>query len=440
MSKIDAHYYGETARTGYIIRGCEHAQGQAKRREENALAKHDLIHHGGMMGTYSMKILRSHKNPLQRQIHEACEIMGTKASILMNSKGEWNGPRIPRISLEVGAHTISDDPRTKDNGHPPTDRTNSDLLTPKDIQDEDQQVRIWEDKVRAEARTRTRTKNTSNPNKMKNKRGKDCQGQVDVGPINKYLKLDLGVESNTPHTQGHVGQGGQDLCHIDQGHTSMSHQGPQGHVGQGGQDPCHMYKGPQGHVGQGGQDPCHIDQGHTSMSHQGPQGHVGQGGQDPCHMYQGPQGHAGQGGQDPCHIDQGHKNRDTGHDRDDNDTQDIPEKFEDKTMDVNKDNKRDEDRTKTKRMKQTKIMFTSTDIRYINVPEGPQVNNKVQARPTKPSLPTEDKDKGTRPKDKKTLRTLTQSLLSTGNVDKQPGVLNVASLASNVDKLRSDHN
>ena len=51
---------------------------------------------------FRMKVLRSHKTPLTRQIQEGVEINNSTANIIMNSKGEWNGSRIPRVVIEVG--------------------------------------------------------------------------------------------------------------------------------------------------------------------------------------------------------------------------------------------------------------------------------------------------------------------------------------------------
>ena len=49
---------------------------------------------------------RRHKNPLPRQMQEATEIEC--------SKGEFNGPRVPRVVIEVGARTM-----TRDDGSQP---------------------------------------------------------------------------------------------------------------------------------------------------------------------------------------------------------------------------------------------------------------------------------------------------------------------------------
>ena len=99
--KVEAKYYGESSRTGFL-RGKEHAQGQAKGYEDNPLAKHDAIHHKGVLGEYSMAVLRQHKSALTRQIQEATEIEMSKASIILNSRGEWNSAHIPRVTIQVG--------------------------------------------------------------------------------------------------------------------------------------------------------------------------------------------------------------------------------------------------------------------------------------------------------------------------------------------------
>ena len=46
LKDVKAHYYGETSRTGFL-RGKEHCYGHEHKLEENALTKHDEIHHGG---------------------------------------------------------------------------------------------------------------------------------------------------------------------------------------------------------------------------------------------------------------------------------------------------------------------------------------------------------------------------------------------------------
>ena len=99
--QVKAEYTGETSRTAYL-RGREHWDGLEKEKEKNALWKHCVEEHGGNKVIFSMKVIRGHKAPLSRQVHESVEIECSKAKHVLNSKGEWNGSRIPRLRIEVG--------------------------------------------------------------------------------------------------------------------------------------------------------------------------------------------------------------------------------------------------------------------------------------------------------------------------------------------------
>ena len=101
LAQVRADYTGETSRTAYL-RGKEHIEGLNNKNPENALWKHCVQHHGEQTVEFSMKVLRSHRSPLTRQIQESVEISNSQAKVIMNSKGEWNGSKIPRIVIEVG--------------------------------------------------------------------------------------------------------------------------------------------------------------------------------------------------------------------------------------------------------------------------------------------------------------------------------------------------
>ena len=101
LGHIKAEYTGESSRTMYL-RGKEHLDGLVKKNEKNALWKHCAQVHGGRQVKFTMKIVRSHKTPFTRQVQEGVEIDNSTANIIMNSKGEWNGSRIPRVVIEVG--------------------------------------------------------------------------------------------------------------------------------------------------------------------------------------------------------------------------------------------------------------------------------------------------------------------------------------------------
>ena len=157
---VKAHYFGETARTGFL-RGQEHLSGQQKELEENPLSKHDKIHHGGAHNKYSMKVIRTHKKPLGMQIHESTEIQHSTADILLNSKGEFNGPRIPRITIEVGARLISSDYPGQQQQQ--QQDSNFDLKQGpcKEESLEDIRIRTWEAGIRSQVRTGATTTSTA---------------------------------------------------------------------------------------------------------------------------------------------------------------------------------------------------------------------------------------------------------------------------------------
>ena len=55
-----------------------------------------------------MKLEKSFRKPLSRQIREGVELEMSKASIVMNSKAEWNHSKIPRIVIETGEKITGD--------------------------------------------------------------------------------------------------------------------------------------------------------------------------------------------------------------------------------------------------------------------------------------------------------------------------------------------
>ena len=223
-----AEYCGESARTTYL-RGLEHSQDHQKSLEDNALHKHDVLHHAGEVGTYSMRVLRQHRKPLARQMQEATQIENSDANIIMNSKCEYNGSRVPRVTMEMGGYSYSEEykggegqqtilqqrsqgPRVSDRrtcipkeagaaksvpwspngglGAVPSLR--NPRTNPKDNQDLDPEVArardrargvlAWEEKVRSKARTKPpqkATKRTREDHDM----GKDLGKVMRVTPI-----------------------------------------------------------------------------------------------------------------------------------------------------------------------------------------------------------------------------------------------------------------
>ena len=63
-----------------------------------------------------MKILRSHRTAMGRQIAESVAIETSQADYILNSKAEWNGATVPRLTLEVGGNTRQEEYRGKTQG------------------------------------------------------------------------------------------------------------------------------------------------------------------------------------------------------------------------------------------------------------------------------------------------------------------------------------
>ena len=154
---VSADYFGESSRTCYL-RGQEHLRGQALKLDDNPLFKHDTIHHSGSRGTYSMRVLRQHPRTLSRQIQEATELQMSSSQIILNSKNEFNGPRLPRITIEVGDRIITEEYRGS--------RTAQDNMAVSTTPDESpsvgdetthKKVLEWEARVRMVARLAPRT-------------------------------------------------------------------------------------------------------------------------------------------------------------------------------------------------------------------------------------------------------------------------------------------
>ena len=104
-----AEYWGETGRNCYL-RGGEHWKGLRDKDEENAFWKHTWAKHRGEIDPemFEMKLEGSFKKPLSRQIREGVELEMSVATMVMNSKSEWNHSRIPRIVIETGEELKND--------------------------------------------------------------------------------------------------------------------------------------------------------------------------------------------------------------------------------------------------------------------------------------------------------------------------------------------
>ena len=98
---IQACYFGETARSSFL-RGLDHQDTLKNKDDSSPLWKHSAEHHNAREDVvYTMKVLRNHPTALTRQIEESVALDKKKVHVLMNSKGEWNSQRIPRIVVQV---------------------------------------------------------------------------------------------------------------------------------------------------------------------------------------------------------------------------------------------------------------------------------------------------------------------------------------------------
>ena len=87
---------GESARTGHK-HGEDHLEDLEGKREGKPLWNHSREEHAGQLTgvDFKMKVLRSYKTPLQRQIGEALAIekYSITSDILLNSRGSGMGPK-----------------------------------------------------------------------------------------------------------------------------------------------------------------------------------------------------------------------------------------------------------------------------------------------------------------------------------------------------------
>ena len=105
---ICSEYIGESSRTAYL-RGGEHLADLETKNTKSPLWKHCVEHHDRAVVNFSMRVIRGHRTALTRQVHESVAIESSKADILLNSKSEYNGSKIPRIVIEVGDQLEEDE-------------------------------------------------------------------------------------------------------------------------------------------------------------------------------------------------------------------------------------------------------------------------------------------------------------------------------------------
>ena len=92
-----ATYFGESGRNAYS-RGKEHLEKLSSRDMDNSvLWLHSVHHHQGNEDVnYTMEVVRSYNEPLDRQIMEKVQISNFKGAVLMNRRNEMGGVRVER--------------------------------------------------------------------------------------------------------------------------------------------------------------------------------------------------------------------------------------------------------------------------------------------------------------------------------------------------------
>ena len=90
-------YFGESGRTSYD-RGLEHLRSIQNGDTGHACAKHHLECHQGEPWNFTMKVVRGHKYPLQRQTFEGRLIADFKGTENLNQKGGWGCTLPPTLS------------------------------------------------------------------------------------------------------------------------------------------------------------------------------------------------------------------------------------------------------------------------------------------------------------------------------------------------------
>ena len=95
----DHEYNGQTGQNGFT-RGCCHLDDYRLKKEDSPLWKHCVKVHNSELQSFQMTILdRCRGDATKRQILESLRIQQVPEERSMNSKGEWNTARVPRVRI-----------------------------------------------------------------------------------------------------------------------------------------------------------------------------------------------------------------------------------------------------------------------------------------------------------------------------------------------------
>ena len=100
MLGIKSEYLGESS-ISLFQRGQEHLRDLADQHDESPLWKHCSSMHDGKIQEFQMRLLSKHKTAFSRQIAETVNISHGNRDNILNSKSEWMGSSIPRLTVEI---------------------------------------------------------------------------------------------------------------------------------------------------------------------------------------------------------------------------------------------------------------------------------------------------------------------------------------------------
>ena len=95
----DAVYFGESHRNLYS-RGREHEKKLERKEDSSFMFRHQVEKHNSRPVEFEMKVVRSFRDPLTRQVTEAVMIKNHRGELL-NSKAEFHQPSLMRIRSEI---------------------------------------------------------------------------------------------------------------------------------------------------------------------------------------------------------------------------------------------------------------------------------------------------------------------------------------------------
>ena len=107
-------YIGESARSAFE-RGNEHLNDYKVKKEDSHMFKHFCDEHSSEVTRpeFKMRVLKCHKTPLYRQVHEAI-LIAQNEPITLNAKNEYNRCLLPRLSVMIGEHENRKDEKARD--------------------------------------------------------------------------------------------------------------------------------------------------------------------------------------------------------------------------------------------------------------------------------------------------------------------------------------